>query len=83
LRITALDRRGGVETSPSEHDGPSDHHELLAIVDGLPFRQRAVLVARYWLDMSEADIADLLDCRPGTVKSLASRAMATLRKELP
>jgi RNA polymerase sigma factor (sigma-70 family) len=60
----------------------STHEHLLAIVDHLPFRQRTVLVARYWLDMSEADIARLIGCRPGTVKSLAARALRTLRKEL-
>ena len=56
--------------------------ELLGLVDRLPFRQRAALVARYWLDFPEAEIAELIGCRPGTVKSLTSRAMATLRKEL-
>lgn len=58
------------------------HGELLALVDALPFRQRAVLVARYWLDLPEAEIAGLLRCRPGTVKSLNSRALAALRKGL-
>ena len=57
--------------------------ELEAVVAGLPFRQRAVLVLRYWLDLSEADIARSLDCRAGTVKSLHARALARLRKELP
>jgi RNA polymerase sigma factor (sigma-70 family) len=60
----------------------SSHEHLLAIVDQLPFRQRTVLVARYWLDLSEAEIARLLGCRPGTVKSLAARALRALRKEL-
>lgn len=58
------------------------HDELLVLVDGLPFRQRAVLVARYWLDLPESEIAELVGCRPGTVKSLNSRALAALRKEL-
>lgn len=58
------------------------HEHLLAIVDELPFRQRTVLVARYWLDLPESDIARLVGCRPGTVKSLAARALAALRKEL-
>ena len=56
--------------------------ELIDEIAGLPYRQRAVLVMRYWLDLSEADIAGTLDCRPGTVKSLHSRALAAIRKEL-
>lgn len=48
----------------------------------LPYRQRAVLVLRYWLDVSERDIAAALDCRPGTVKSLHARALDSLRKDL-
>lgn len=54
--------------------------ELLDAVDALPFRQRAVLVLRYYLDLPEAEIAAALGCRPGTVKSLASRALDQLRK---
>ena len=68
---------------------PVDRHvvevadgEMDAVVRSLPYRQRTVLVLRYWLDLSEAEIARVLDCRPGTVKSLHSRAMDTLRKEL-
>jgi len=57
-------------------------HELLAAIDGLPYRQKAVVVLRYYEDMSEADIAAVLGCRPGTVKSLASRALARLEKEI-
>ncbi|MGO9334803.1 MAG: SigE family RNA polymerase sigma factor [Acidimicrobiales bacterium] len=49
----------------------------------LPFRQRAVVVLRYYQDLSEAEIARLLDCRLGTVKSNLHRALARLRKELP
>jgi RNA polymerase sigma-70 factor (sigma-E family) len=45
----------------------------------LPERQRAVLVLRYYLDLSDDDIAAALDCRPGTVRSLAARAFAALR----
>jgi RNA polymerase sigma factor (sigma-70 family) len=56
--------------------------ELLDVLSDLPERYRTVLVLRYWADWSEADIAAALHCRPGTVKSLAARALAKLKKEL-
>lgn len=46
----------------------------------LPKRQRAVLVLRYYEDLSEADIAAALGCSVGTVKSAASRGLARLRE---
>jgi RNA polymerase sigma factor (sigma-70 family) len=48
----------------------------------LPFRQRAVVVLRYYAELSEAEIAEALGCRPGTVKSLASRALDALSTEI-
>jgi RNA polymerase sigma factor (sigma-70 family) len=54
--------------------------ELLDAVDALPFRQRAVLVLRYYHDLPEDEIAAALGCRPGTVKSLSARALQQLRK---
>jgi RNA polymerase sigma factor (sigma-70 family) len=56
--------------------------ELFDRIHGLPYRQRVVIVARYWGGWSETDIARALGCRPGTVKSLASRALNRLRKEV-
>jgi RNA polymerase sigma factor (sigma-70 family) len=56
--------------------------ELIAAVGGLPYRQRVVIVARYWGGWSETEIAEMLGCRPGTVKSLASRALNQLRKDI-
>lgn len=57
--------------------------ELADAIARLPFRQRAVIVLRYHADLSEAEIAETLGCRPGTVKSLATRALDRLAKELP
>ncbi len=59
-----------------------DAHELADAVAALPYRQRAVLVLRYYADLSEAEIAEALNCRAGTVKSLASRALARLEKDI-
>jgi RNA polymerase sigma-70 factor (sigma-E family) len=46
---------------------------------GIPANQRAVLVLRYYLEMSETEIAEVLKCPVGTVKSRTSRALAALR----
>lgn len=75
---TALSRIHDVDSPLA---GGPDH--LLDIIDGLPYRQRAVLVLRYWLDLPEREIAAALDCRPATVRTLHFRAIAALRKELP
>ncbi len=56
-----------------------DRERLWRALRKLPARQRAVLVLRYFEDLSEAEIAEALGCTPGTVKSQASRALAKLR----
>jgi RNA polymerase sigma factor (sigma-70 family) len=56
--------------------------ELADAVARLPFRQRAVVVLRYYADLSEAEIGRALDCPPGTVKSLSSRAIEALSREV-
>jgi RNA polymerase sigma factor (sigma-70 family) len=56
--------------------------ELLSAVARLPERDRLVLAYRYFFELSEAEMAQALDCRPGTVKSRLARATARLRTEL-
>ena len=46
----------------------------------LPPRQRAAIVLRYYEDLHESEIADLLRCRPATVRSLVARGLEALRK---
>lgn len=80
-------RRGEVITDelpevPVELGVHDDRDEVFAMLRGLPPRQRAVLVLRYYEDLSEAQIADTLGCSPGTVKAHASRALATLRERV-
>jgi RNA polymerase sigma-70 factor (sigma-E family) len=54
--------------------------EIVDALAKLPMRQRAALVLRYYEDLSEADIAETLGVRPGTVKSLLSRGLDQLRE---
>jgi RNA polymerase sigma factor (sigma-70 family) len=66
------------------HDPPpaADHAELhgaLALLEGLPARQRAALTLRYVHDLPDDAIARALRCRPGTVRSLRSRGRDALR----
>jgi RNA polymerase sigma factor (sigma-70 family) len=56
--------------------------QLLALVDALPYPQRATLVLRYWADAPDPEIAEVLGVRPATVRSLAHRAMRRLHREL-
>jgi RNA polymerase sigma factor (sigma-70 family) len=53
---------------------------LLSVVGDLPPRQRAVLVLRYFEDLTEAETAELLGCSLGTVKSTAWHAIDRMRK---
>jgi RNA polymerase sigma factor (sigma-70 family) len=45
-------------------------------------RQRAAVILRYFEDLPEREIAEVLGCRPGTVKSLLSRSIAKLKESL-
>ncbi len=57
-----------------------DRSLLWPLVCALPDRQRAVIVLRYYEDLSEAQIAEVLGCAPGTVKSQSSAAITALRR---
>jgi RNA polymerase sigma-70 factor, ECF subfamily len=74
------------ESDGTEADGPVDtvlaaerRAQLVAAVNALPDRERQVLVCRYFLDLSEAETAQVLDWPLGSVKSRTSRALNRLR----
>ena len=76
-------RRGAVRhLAPGRRprpDRPENRLALLAALDELPERARAVVVLRYWEDLSVEDTAAALGCSTGNVKSQSSRALARLR----
>lgn len=84
-------RRGGREVlvaEPPERGyhldpvGPLSDRELVrGLLAGLPAKQRAVLVLRFYSGLSDAEIAADLGCREGTVRSIVSRSLAALRTE--
>jgi RNA polymerase sigma-70 factor (ECF subfamily) len=91
-RRAALELRGGEErlrlrgdAAPSPEAAllaASQRVALLAAIEALPERDRLVIGCRYLLELSEAETAAALDCRPGTVKSRLSRALERLRAEV-
>lgn len=71
------------QARPPTHEAAVEDHDLLwPLVCALPTRQRAVVVLRYYEDLSEREIAEALGCSAGTVKSTAHDAMAALRRAL-
>lgn len=63
---------------PATEGVEPEAHELLDALARLNLRQRSALVLRFYADMSEADVAEALGCRPGTVKSLVHRGLREL-----
>lgn len=86
-RVTALEPRmvprpeevSSAENDAIEHD---DADRLWQAVQKLPPRQRQVLVLRYYLNQSEAEIADTLQVSRGSVKQHASRGLAALARHM-
>ena len=67
--------------APDASRAVEERDVLFTALAGLPPRQRAIVVLRYWEDLAEGDVAELLGCSVGTVKSQASRALAKLRND--
>jgi len=72
-----------VRAVPFDHaDETAERDRVWGMLAKLPRQQRAVLVLRYYEDLPDADIAEVLGCAVGTVRSSISRALATLRADL-
>lgn len=83
-RLRSEHRRHAREASASNLPSSAVEvdEELWQLVQRLPKRLLTALMYRFWLDQSEVETARLMRCRVGTVKSLTSRAISTLRNEV-
>lgn len=80
-------RRRRVAVVPLDGDLPVDEppesrHDVWAWMDSLPPQQRAAVVLRFYLDLSDGEAAELLGCSAATVRSHVSRGLASLRAAL-
>lgn len=79
LRRIKLDRE---RSEPAMEAAEMQPDELWDALGRLDERRRAVIVLRFYEDLPDAEIAELLDCRPATVRSMVHRALADLRQEV-
>ena len=70
---------GQVVEGRPDPDVPT-YETIRAALLALPVRQRAAIVLRYYEDLPEGQIAEILGCRPATVRSLIARGLETLRQ---
>jgi RNA polymerase sigma-70 factor (sigma-E family) len=70
---------GSLPERPAPSEPPELRMVVLEALATLSPRARAVVVLRYWMDLSTRQVADLLGCPPGTVKSQSARALDRLR----
>ena len=80
-REASLSALGGRSALPDLADAVADRDQMWQMLATLSARQRAALVLRYLYDMPDEEIADALGCRPATIRSLTSRAAASLRTQ--
>jgi RNA polymerase sigma-70 factor (sigma-E family) len=84
-RRRAVERSYLEQRTAERREGHTDrdvaaYESMRTALLSLPQRQRAAIVLRYYEDLHESEIADLLRCRPATVRSLVARGLETLRR---
>lgn len=77
-----LEREQQLPPAASPQPDVATHQDMREALLALPERQRAAVVLRFYEDLSELQIADVLRCRPGTVKSLLARGIQGLRRQI-
>jgi RNA polymerase sigma-70 factor (sigma-E family) len=70
------------DARPSAGSGAEERDRLIAALRGLGRSQRAIVVLRYWDDLSVDEVSQILGIAPGTVKSQSARGLARLRELL-
>ena len=84
LRMAEVRPSGGAAPSPEAAALTGEaHQEVVAALNALGEKDRMVIALRYFFDMSEAEMAIVLECPVGTVKSRLSRALTRLKEVLP
>lgn len=84
LRVVRAKTPAAVSEPSSEQAAITreDHAEVIAALAALPARRREAIVLRFWLDLSEREIAQTMGVSEGTVKSTLSRGLAALTRAL-
>jgi RNA polymerase sigma factor (sigma-70 family) len=88
-RQARLQRRADQNLRPLDTESPEqaailgeEHRDVVAALRRLPARQRESLILRYFMDLSEPEVAAAMGISQGTVKSTTSRALVALARQL-
>lgn len=81
-QLRALARLGGRTEKPEQLADPEDRMVVLAALSSLSSRQRAAIVLRYYEDLPDEEIAQVIGTSRSTVRSLIHRAIPELRKQI-
>lgn len=80
IRRRSVDKRAVRKLRAEQAHRPDNL--LFDVIERLPFNQRAAVILRFYDRMTEAEIAEALDCKPGSVGPWIHRALTAMRKEL-